>query len=318
LCNLLLALGNYPLSNRRQPIDRYSMPLGTMDNRGVGDSSLFLSDNNSTRSNRSSLVQDRSDASWANNRSSLGRGGFRHKNLNPIDVLGASNWNKGDMSSAGLERPKSAAWQASKIDPNSSMLSSGSRPKSAALLDPTWGSTIKEVSESAESSNEEYISRNLHKLTLNLPENDSRMGATSPVMSRSPALKSPAFPPGLPHPTSKPGSAEQLPAQPPANGTSASPENAGGDKADASKDPKPLDPVNFEVLESIPDWMRSLRLHKYTNLFTHMTWRQVIQLNDTQLSEMGVAALGARRKFLKVFEHIKQEAEVNGVNVEIQ
>jgi chromosome condensin MukBEF ATPase and DNA-binding subunit MukB len=54
--------------------------------------------------------------------------------------------------------------------------------------------------------------------------------------------------------------------------------------------------------------MRSLRLHKYNSVFERMNWRQMIILSDEQLEQMGVAALGARRKMLKVFEAVKRDA----------
>ncbi|ORX92213.1 hypothetical protein K493DRAFT_408945 [Basidiobolus meristosporus CBS 931.73] len=65
--------------------------------------------------------------------------------------------------------------------------------------------------------------------------------------------------------------------------------------------------VDFELLKDIPAWLRSLRLHKYTPNFEGMVWKDIIQLTDEELTEKGVAALGARRKMLKVFEMIKKE-----------
>ncbi|KAI8054482.1 hypothetical protein BDF22DRAFT_614732, partial [Syncephalis plumigaleata] len=59
---------------------------------------------------------------------------------------------------------------------------------------------------------------------------------------------------------------------------------------------------DFTLLEDISGWFRSMRLHKYTPLFETMTWRELVKLDDQQLSDKGVAALGARRKMLKVFE----------------
>ncbi|KAI9599228.1 hypothetical protein BDF19DRAFT_342806, partial [Syncephalis fuscata] len=70
------------------------------------------------------------------------------------------------------------------------------------------------------------------------------------------------------------------------------------------KSPKPQEPVDFAVLEDISAWFRSMRLHKYTPLFETMTWRELVKLDDQQLSDKGVAALGARRKMLKVFETV--------------
>ncbi|PVU92347.1 hypothetical protein BB559_003744 [Furculomyces boomerangus] len=70
---------------------------------------------------------------------------------------------------------------------------------------------------------------------------------------------------------------------------------------------KEADGINFELLEDIPSWMKSLRLHKYTACFGGMNYREIIELDDAQLSDLGVQALGARRKMLKVFEGIKNE-----------
>lgn len=65
----------------------------------------------------------------------------------------------------------------------------------------------------------------------------------------------------------------------------------------------------------IPAWLRSLRLHKYTTTFEHMKWRAMVKLNDQQLDQLGVAALGARRKMLKMFQNIMEEAEKQGIRV---
>ncbi|KAK9763771.1 Flap-structured DNA-binding and RNA-binding protein [Basidiobolus ranarum] len=73
------------------------------------------------------------------------------------------------------------------------------------------------------------------------------------------------------------------------------------------KENKTQEVVDLELLNDIPAWLRSLRLHKYTPLFEGMKWQDIIQLSDEQLTQKGVAALGARRKMLKVFEAIKEE-----------
>ncbi|KAI0244272.1 Flap-structured DNA-binding and RNA-binding protein [Massospora cicadina] len=75
----------------------------------------------------------------------------------------------------------------------------------------------------------------------------------------------------------------------------------------------PMEQVDFALLEDIPAWMRSLRLHKYTSLFEKMHWRDIIVMNDQQLADLGVAALGARCRFLKAFELIKVEAYKRGL-----
>lgn len=128
-------------------------------------------------------------------------------------------------------------------------------------------------------------------------------------------------------PTSNPG---------PVSTTTKSVPNLEVPKSEKGKIP---DTVDIELLKDIPAWLRSLRLHKYTPIFcpneqkaharSHgqavelmnmsdqavqesivdcmngkqvWTWREMIALNDEQLEIIGVAALGARRKMLKVFE----------------
>jgi hypothetical protein len=68
---------------------------------------------------------------------------------------------------------------------------------------------------------------------------------------------------------------------------------------------------NIISLLDIPAWFRSLRLHKYNSIFEPMKWQDIIKLTDEELTEKGVAALGARRKMLKVFENIRQHCEEN-------
>jgi hypothetical protein len=70
----------------------------------------------------------------------------------------------------------------------------------------------------------------------------------------------------------------------------------------------PEDPTDPTLLQDIPSWLRSLRLHKYTENLKDMKWTELIELDDKQLEERGVNALGARRKMLKVFEQVKGKA----------
>ena len=70
------------------------------------------------------------------------------------------------------------------------------------------------------------------------------------------------------------------------------------------KDEEEVDP---KLLEDIPAWLRSLRLHKYTPNFEGMNWRDMVTLDEAQLEEKGVAALGARRKMLKTFEIVRKK-----------
>jgi len=61
-----------------------------------------------------------------------------------------------------------------------------------------------------------------------------------------------------------------------------------------------------EMLNDIPGWLRGLRLHKYTQCFDGMTWQEMVVLNDEVLEQKGVAALGARRRLLRTFEHVRK------------
>ncbi|ROT38861.1 SAM domain-containing protein [Sodiomyces alkalinus F11] len=68
----------------------------------------------------------------------------------------------------------------------------------------------------------------------------------------------------------------------------------------------PEDPTDPTLLQDIPSWLRSLRLHKYTDNLKDTKWTDLIELDDKALEERGVNALGARRKMLKVFEQVKE------------
>ncbi|OCT47994.1 Protein vts1 [Cladophialophora carrionii] len=73
----------------------------------------------------------------------------------------------------------------------------------------------------------------------------------------------------------------------------------------------PEDPTDVNLLKDIPAWLRSLRLHKYTENLKDLSWEELIQLDDKGLDARGVNALGARNKMLKVFEQVK-EAQAEG------
>ncbi|CAD6503144.1 BgTH12-02813 [Blumeria graminis f. sp. triticale] len=80
-------------------------------------------------------------------------------------------------------------------------------------------------------------------------------------------------------------------------------------KRGSSKPPE--DPTDPFLLQDIPSWLRSLRLHKYTENLKDMKWTELIELDDKALEDRGVNALGARRKMLKVFDQVK-EARAEG------
>ena len=67
----------------------------------------------------------------------------------------------------------------------------------------------------------------------------------------------------------------------------------------------PEDPTDPSLLQDIPSWLRSLRLHKYTDNLKDYKWTDLVELDDKGLEDRGVNALGARRKMLKVCELIQ-------------
>ncbi|KAH6637752.1 hypothetical protein C7974DRAFT_462195 [Boeremia exigua] len=73
----------------------------------------------------------------------------------------------------------------------------------------------------------------------------------------------------------------------------------------------PEDPTDPSLLQDIPNWLRSLRLHKYTDNLKDLQWQELVELDDAGLEARGVNALGARRKMLKVFEQV-QDAKKDG------
>lgn len=88
----------------------------------------------------------------------------------------------------------------------------------------------------------------------------------------------------------------------PKTGSSGGNGNGGGGSG-AKKDEEEVDPA---LLNDIPAWLRSLRLHKYTPNFEKMRWQDMVVLDDAGLEAHGVAALGARRKMLKTFEAVRK------------
>ncbi|KAF7799430.1 hypothetical protein EIP86_010665 [Pleurotus ostreatoroseus] len=82
----------------------------------------------------------------------------------------------------------------------------------------------------------------------------------------------------------------------------------GGGGGDAKKDEEEVDP---KLLEDVPGWLRSLRLHKYTPNFEGMHWKDIVVMDEDALEAKGVAALGARRKMLKTFEVVRKKMGIN-------
>ncbi|RDB25242.1 hypothetical protein Hypma_008010 [Hypsizygus marmoreus] len=69
-----------------------------------------------------------------------------------------------------------------------------------------------------------------------------------------------------------------------------------------------------EMLKDIPAWLRSLRLHKYTSCFDGLSWQEMVVLDDAALETKGIAALGARRRLLRTFEHVRKRMGMESPN----
>ncbi|KAI5301440.1 Flap-structured DNA-binding and RNA-binding protein [Ascosphaera pollenicola] len=76
----------------------------------------------------------------------------------------------------------------------------------------------------------------------------------------------------------------------------------------------PEDPTDPALLRDIPGWLRSLRLHKYTENLKDLKWSELVELDDQGLEARGVNALGARNKMLKVFEQVKEAKKEGKLN----
>ncbi|KAF8627415.1 hypothetical protein AX17_006230 [Amanita inopinata Kibby_2008] len=76
--------------------------------------------------------------------------------------------------------------------------------------------------------------------------------------------------------------------------------------------PKAEEDVDPALLNDVPAWLRSLRLHKYTPNFEGMEWQDMVVMDEAQLEAKGVAALGARRKMLKTFEIVRKKMGIDG------
>lgn len=80
-------------------------------------------------------------------------------------------------------------------------------------------------------------------------------------------------------------------------------------RAESSKGEDDVDPA---LLNDVPAWLRSLRLHKYTPNFEGCKWQDMVTMDEAQLEAKGVAALGARRKMLKTFEIVRKKMGIEG------
>ena len=54
----------------------------------------------------------------------------------------------------------------------------------------------------------------------------------------------------------------------------------------------------------IREWLKSLRLHKYTKMLLEISYEELLQLSDETLEKKNVT-MGARGKILKYISHIR-------------
>ena len=76
--------------------------------------------------------------------------------------------------------------------------------------------------------------------------------------------------------------------------------------------PRGDEEVDPSLLNDIPGWLRSLRLHKYTPNFEGAKWQDMVMMDEAALEAKGVSALGARRKMLKTFEVVRKKMGIEG------
>ncbi|KAL3233702.1 RNA-binding protein VTS1 [Nakaseomyces bracarensis] len=97
---------------------------------------------------------------------------------------------------------------------------------------------------------------------------------------------------------------------PTSNGPNANSGNTSAtSSSNSSMTPKSL--TDPKLLNNIPIWLKTLRLHKYSDILSDLRWEKLIYLEDGDLLNRGVMALGARRKLLKAFNIVKDYKERN-------
>ena len=58
-------------------------------------------------------------------------------------------------------------------------------------------------------------------------------------------------------------------------------------------------------MKNVPDWLKSLRLHKYTNLIMSLDYQDMLELTEEKLEEMKVTK-GAARKITNSIQKLKE------------
>lgn len=62
-------------------------------------------------------------------------------------------------------------------------------------------------------------------------------------------------------------------------------------------------------MEHVPQWLKSLRLHKYTDLIMNMTYTEMIQLTEEKLESLNVTK-GARRKIVSSIQKLEERPNI--------
>ena len=88
--------------------------------------------------------------------------------------------------------------------------------------------------------------------------------------------------------------------------------SASSSRMDGHSTPRGDEDVDPALLNDIPGWLRSLRLHKYTPNFEGARWQDMVVMDEAALEAKGVSALGARRKMLKTFEVVRKKMGIDG------
>lgn len=67
--------------------------------------------------------------------------------------------------------------------------------------------------------------------------------------------------------------------------------------------------ANLPVMKSILSWLKSLRLHKYSWVFHNSTYKQMLDLSEEKLQEIGITK-GARHKLLLSIGKLKERSSI--------
>lgn len=160
--------------------------------------------------------------------------------------------------------------------------------------------------------------------TLNNPNNDGTSSTKSNTTTGSLSWRTlvspePIRPPGLAETTWSPFHSNVNPPQLSPNNSYHYYPQQHSQSSSSSPSPVPslvtIPPTTVEeninmrlFYADLPAWLRYHRLHKYEEHFQSLKPGQCLDLTDEALDRIGVKALGARRKFLRLFELIRSKS----------